>query len=147
MHQDALKALVLTFVRGAVQQWADSEYGDITPPNLEELITRVFNTCWSHLLQGDLHVKNSYNLEYVIAMKVKQVFGPHLEGYVTDTQSYDISVTTLRKAVNERYGEAYGFSDPLWVDHERVRLGIYCTKEGAETAFGADFYFKTGKIG
>lgn len=59
-------------------------------------------------------------------------------------KDYDISITTLRKAVNERYGPDYGFSDPLWVDHERVRIGVYNT--ATDVAFGADFYFKTGKF-
>lgn len=143
MHQETLKALVLTFVHGSVQQWANQVYAGITPPDLNEYVTRVFNTCWEHLTHNR-PLGSASDLEYEIAVKVKAVFAPHCEGYVADSKDYDISITTLRKAVNERYGPDYGFSEPHRVDHERVRIGIYNT--AINVAFGADFYFKTGKF-
>ena len=143
MHQDDLKALVFTFVRGAIAQWADRFYAGVTEPRRNDYVTQTSNLCWTYLTQGTTS-RAFTDMEYEIAMNVKKVFESHLEGYVADRKDYDISITTLRKAVNERYGEDYGFSDPLWVDHERVRLGIYNME--TDVAFGADFYFKTGKF-
>lgn len=85
MHQDTLKALVLTFVHGSVHQWASQVYADITPLNLGGFVTRVFNLCWAHLTQGKA-IGSATDLEYEIAVKVKTVFAPHCEGYVADPQ-------------------------------------------------------------
>lgn len=143
LHQDDLKALILTFVQGAISQWADRMYSGVERPDMESFVRQTFDFCWVYLMLGTTS-RALTDLEYEIATNVKKVFAPHLEGYVADNKDYDISVTTLRKAVSERYGEDYGFSDPVWVDHERVRVGIYNTE--TDVAFGADFFFKTGKF-
>jgi hypothetical protein len=143
LYQDDLKALILTFVQRAIAQWSAQMYTDIEPPNMESFVRQTFEFCWVYLTRGTTS-RALTDLEYEIVMNVKKVFALHLEGYVADNKRYDISITTLRKAVNERYGEDYGFSDPLWVDHECVRVGIYNTE--ADVAFGANFYFKIGKF-
>lgn len=55
---------------------------------------------------------------------------------------YDISSNTIKLAAQRKYGAAAVVSEPYFVDHEVVRVGISV----AGASFGANFYFKVGEF-
>jgi hypothetical protein len=57
---------------------------------------------------------------------------------------FNIDPVTIKKAAIEKYGEGVLVSEPYWVDHECVRIGIQLPNDGA--SFGANFYYKQNKF-
>lgn len=55
---------------------------------------------------------------------------------------FDISASTLKRAAERKYGDAAVVSEPYFVDHEVVRVGISV----GDASFGANFYYKVGEF-
>lgn len=59
-------------------------------------------------------------------------------------QSYDISPAVLQAAAVARYGSSAQVGAPYWVDHERIRVGIWLAD--VDASFGADFLYAQGRF-
>jgi hypothetical protein len=55
---------------------------------------------------------------------------------------FDISTSTLKIAAERKYGASVLVSEPYFVDHEIVRVGVTVD----DMSFGANFYYKLGEF-